>query len=917
MDPDRRKRIEDLFDQILDRPPREWDDALEEMCGGDEGLKQEVGALLAAHRTTEGILEEPLFPRARTGGGRMGGREPRMVDRYRILREIGKGGMGRVYLAERADGHFKQRVALKVIPRADEALKARVVAERQILASLQHPNIARLLDGGITADGRPYLVMEYVSGLAIDVYCDRMRLSLRERLKLFLTVLGAVEHAHHNLVVHRDLKPSNILVSPSGEVKLLDFGIAKLLNPNLGGAETPVTRAEERALTPEYASPEQVRGDGITTASDIYSLGVILYELLTGARPYRIDDASLTDLLRIICEVDPPPPSAQVQENGAADSEGMLPAEERAWEVAEARHTTSARLPRSLKGDLDAIVMKALRKEPGRRYSSVELLAQDIRHYLDGMPVEARRGSRWYRVQKLVTRHRTGALATLVVAISLIGGAGAAAWQAGVAARERDRARDALMESEEITEFLLGLFEASDPLETPGDTVTVLDLLRRGEQRARNLRGEPIVQARLLRVMARAHHNLGQYREAEEVASEGVDLLAKALGIDHHEMAPALTQLGISLSAAGQYDSARVVLERALASEERWHGAEVLEMGDILEDLARVTIYLGDLSKAEAQAARALSIKERFLGSGDPSTLNTRSALASIYRYQGRYDLAEVTFREVLETRRGLENPNLTSLTGDMLQLGDVLRARGRDLEEAQGLDGKAEEVYQEAEQLYREAVRILHDGSANADRNFVWGLTSLAALLELQGNLDEAEDLFSQAVEIRRRTFGEYHPLVAEAMGGYAGFLTRHDRPLEAERLLRRASEIDLRTVGPQHSRHAGTLAGLATALMHQNRLEEADSLIGVAIGIRIAAQGRQAGMVADGLARQAEIRTQMGRYPEAEELLTEALATVTDLGTVGPLLRRIHVAFVRLYEASGQPEKASQHQAFLVRNP
>jgi serine/threonine-protein kinase len=827
-----------------------------------------------------------------------------MVDRYRILGEIGKGGMGRVYLAERADGHFKQRVALKVIPRGDEGLKVRVAAERQILASLQHPNISRLLDGGVTEDGRPYLVMEYVAGLPIDVYCDRMRLSLRERLRVFLTVLGAVEHAHHNLVVHRDLKPSNILVSPSGEVKLLDFGIAKLLNPNLGGVDTPVTRAQERALTPEYASPEQVAGDSITTASDVYSLGIILYELLTGARPYQIDHASLSDLLEIVCEVDPPTPSARVQEKGEEDTAGTRTVGERARSVAEHRHTTTFRLPRSLKGDLDAITMKALRKEPERRYGSVELLAQDIRHFLDGMPVGARRGSRWYRVQKLVTRHRTGALATVVVAVSLIAGAGTAAWQAGVASRERDRARDALMESEEITEFLLGLFEASDPLETPGDTVTVLDLLRRGEERARNLRGEPLVQARLLRVMARAHHNLGQYREAEEVALEAVELLKDELGVDHHEMAPALTQLGISLSAAGKYESARLALERALTSEERWHGRLVPEMGDILEHLARVTIYLGDLTKAEAQASRALNIKERFLGAEDPSTLNTRSALASIYRYQGRYDLAEVGFREVLAIRRSLNNPDLTRLTGDMLQLGDVLRAQRMELEEAEG--------------LYREAVTILRDGSANADRNFVWGLTSLAALEELQGDLPEAENLLSQAVEIRLRTFGENHPLVAEALGEYAEFLTRHDRPQEAERFLRRASEIDLRTVGPFHSRHAGTLAGLATALMRQNKLEEADSLMEVAIGIRVAAQGWRVGTVADALAAQAEIRTRMGRYEEGEKLLTDALETVKDLGIAGgPLLHRIHAAFVALYESSGQPGKASRHRGLLVRAP
>ncbi|MFO8173701.1 MAG: serine/threonine-protein kinase, partial [Longimicrobiales bacterium] len=888
---------------ILDHPPQDRERVLRQLCGGDEALEVRVRALLGGHGRGAGILEEAPLPAWIREAGEATADYPATIGRYRILREIGKGGMGRVYLAERADGHFSRRVALKIIPRVDEDLRARVVAERQILASLQHPNIASLLDGGVTQDGRPYLVMDYVAGLPIDLYCDRSRLSLRERLRVFLTVLGAVQHAHHNLVVHRDLKPSNILVSESGEVKLLDFGIAKLLAPSLGIAEAPVTRTEDRVLTPDYASPEQVRGNGITTASDIYSLGVVLYELLTGSRPYAVTDAALHSMVKAVCEQDPPPPSAMVMDGHDGPSEAASPGYRHQKDIAGARRTTSAGLLRSLKGDLDAIVMKALRKEPGRRYTSVELLAQDIRYYLDGLPVEARRGTGWYRIRKLVNRHRRGAMAAVVVAISLLGGAGAAAWQAGVAGRERDRARAALRESEEVTEFLLGLFEASDPLEAPGGTVTVLDLLRRGEQRARALEGEPVVRARLLQTMARARHSLGQYREAEIIASEAVSSLETELGLDHHEMASALTHLGFALSAAGHYDSARVVLERALESEERWHDSEVLEMGDILETLARVTVYLGDLPRAEALASRALDIREAFLGRGDPSTLNTLSALASIYRYRGRYDQAEEAFREVLARRRSLESPNLSRLAGDMLQIGDLLRDQGGDLEEA--------------EALYREAMAILRGGSPNADRNFVWGLTSLASLLELRGELGEAEDLLSRALEMRRRIFGDVHPLVAESLGDYGAFLTRHDQAVEAELLFRQAIDINLQTVGPQHSRHAGTLSGLAMALMRQGRLEEADSLARASIRIRTNAQGRRTGIVAQNLAAWADIKTRMGRYREAEGLLNEALDIVRESGTKGFLPGRIHAAFARMYEATGDAEKAARHRDLSIRDP
>jgi tetratricopeptide (TPR) repeat protein len=483
------------------------------------------------------------------------------------------------------------------------------------------------------------------------------------------------------------------------------------------------------------------------------------------------------------------------------------------------------------------------------------------------------------------------------VVVSLVAGAAVVAWQAGVAADERDRARAALRESEEITEFLLSLFETSDPLETPGDTVTVLDLLARGKRRADSLAGEPLVRARLLQVMANANRNLGRYGEARELAGEAVSLLEREYGEGHHDLAGALGALGVALSSSGQYDSARIVLTRAVQYEQSWHGSEVLEIADLLETLARVTIYLGNLSEAEDLAERALRIKMRFLGEADPSTLNTLGALASIYRFQGRYDRSEAAFREVLAGRRALPDPNVTMLTADMLQVGDLLRMQGRDLEEA--------------ESLIREAVTLLHDGGGMSNPNFVWGLTSLSLLQEDQGNLEEAEKLLTQALEVRRRTYGADHPLVVEAMGEYAGFLNRNGRSVEAERLFRVAVEIDLRTVGPKHSRHAGTLSGLAAALTSQGRLAEADSLMEQAIRIRSEAQGRRTPVVAQELAARADVNTLMGRYVEAESYLAEALGIVTEQSVRGIVPGRIHGAFVRLYEAWGKPEKAAEHRA------
>jgi serine/threonine-protein kinase len=891
---DRRRRVEEVFEEVLERARDEWDEALAAACGEDAELREEVCRLLSAHERMDGLLDRPPPGISQTlrKDGQEG--EEELVGRYRILREIGKGGMGRVYQAERADGHFKQRVALKIIPWADPALQARVVAERQILASLQHPHIGRLLDGGVTEDGRPFLVMEYVDGLPVDVYCDRMRLSIRERLKLFLTILGAVEHAHRNLVVHRDIKPSNILVTPSGEVKLLDFGIAKLLNPNLGPS-TPVTLDGDRALTPEYASPEQVRGEAITTSADIYSLGVVLYQILSGYRPYNLSDRALPQLVKMVCEKDPLPPSERVARASRSSSleNGEDPSPPA---VAEARHTTSHRLIRQLSGDLDAIVMKALRKEPSRRYGSLELFSQDIEHYLNGMPVEARKGNRWYRLKKGMRRHGAVVTALTLAVLSLLLGAGAAVWQANIAARQAALARETLRESEEVTDFLLGLFEASNPEETPGETVTALDLLRRGERRADALVGEPVIRARMLQVIAQAHRNLGRFSSAESLAGEAVTLLEGELGTDHQDVASALVLQSLTLGASGQYDAAIQVMERAMTIQEQVFGPADTVVGRTLEELSGLTVYSGDLARAEDQARRAWSIQETALGPEHPTTLNALSNLGSVYRYRGRLSDAEDTFRRVLEGRRLLENPEPGDIASSLLSLGDHIVNRGGNLDEA--------------EALFREALDIARRAGADAPGSLVWALTSLGEVLELKSALDEAKRLFLEAVDSRRRTYGDLHHLVAEAMADYGAFLTRTGRPEEAEVVLQEAVDIQHNTVGLDHPRSSGNLTALGRALAAQRKLEEADSVVRQALETRRRALGYRTPVVAETMGILADIRTLQGDFAGAHALLEQALEIVKDQPSDGDVPKSLHAAFVRLYEAWGRPEDADRHR-------
>lgn len=401
------QRVKAVYEDLAERAAAEQPALLAAACTDDAAVRAEVAALLQLQPQAAAFLEQPPLVAALPSQENHSGKQ---IGAYRLLRELGRGGMGAVYLAERTDGTFDQQVAIKLVwPGPDSiGIRSRFHQERQILAQLNHPNIARLLDGGTTDDGWPYLVMEYVAGQPITDYCHEHRLSLTARLQLFLTVCAAVTHAHSRLVIHRDLKPSNIFVTDDGQVKLLDFGIAKLLKADAADETPGLTRTGMQLLTPEYASPEQLRSSDVTTATDVYSLGVVLYELLTGTRPYRFKTPALAEIVQTICEYEPEPPSARVKQSAAHTA---------------ARVPHPGTLAAQLRGDLDQIVLKALRKEPERRYQSVEQLSDDLRRYFAGQPVTARRGSLRYRAQKFVKRNKVGVVVTVLVAVFLLVGA--------------------------------------------------------------------------------------------------------------------------------------------------------------------------------------------------------------------------------------------------------------------------------------------------------------------------------------------------------------------------------------------------------------------------------------------------------------------------------------------------------------
>jgi eukaryotic-like serine/threonine-protein kinase len=887
MNYERRKQVEDLFEAVLELGAAEREAQLEQACAGDAELLAEVEAMLAAN-----ALAEELFDNAR---GRTG---ETAIGPYRVLRELGRGGMGVVYLAERADGQYRRRVAIKVIPtaRADDPLHQRFVAERQILAGLDHPHIARLLDGGVTEDGRPYLVLEYIDGIPIAEHCDRHRLNIEQRLRLFLDVCAAVHHAHQNLVIHRDLKPGNILVTPTGQVRLLDFGIAKLVNPAFGPANAPVTRTEFRLMTPEYASPEQVRGDSLTTASDIYSLGVLLYELLTGSPPHRLKDGSPVAILQAICERDPERPSTRVTraETRPLDE----PGQELTPELRGSRRATSAeQLRRQLSGDLDSIVLMALRKEPARRYTSADVLSQDICRFLEGRPVLAHQGSRRYRLGKLVRRHRGSATAVITATASMVIGLGAALWQAQHARLERDRTQVALAESREVADFLMGMFEAGDPTRAPGVEVTARELLERGMARAGTLSEQPLVQARMFAVMGRVYRSLGQYERADSLLARALAIHRAHLGPASGETAEDLAELADVRFLQGDYASADSLHRGALALLARAPEPDPAVLARSLSGLASTRLALDAPDEADSLFRRALDLQRASLGDDHAEVLATNRRLAQVMFFRGDYAAAEEILLRTLARRERLHGEAHPDVAEDFIQLSNI--AATRDNDQAR------------AEALRRRALAVRRQVYGPEHPEVAWSMLQVASALQMQNKDAEAQELIREALEMQRRLLGPAHPEVAasaNALGLHLHWLGRH---AEAEGTLREALAIYRAAYGPENARVALVLGNLGRVARARGRLAEAERLFREQLEIRRRALGNEHPYVSATLLNLAGVQRERGELADAERLLLEAERHYLGRPDAEEDLRNTRTQLAELYEAWSRPTDAARVRA------
>ncbi len=730
----RLRRAETIFFEIADLAPPERAAALSSRCGGDLELAREVESLFEHEVRMQDFLEEPalgtdfkLLPAAANADVERDEMIGLTIGRYRIERRIGSGGMGIVYLASRADLQFEQRVALKLVKRGmdtDEILK-RFRRERQTLAALEHPNIARLIDGGATDRGEPYLVMELVLGEPIDVYCDRFQLSIEDRLALFLVVCEAVRHAHQKLIVHRDLKPGNILVARDGTPKLVDFGIAAVLDTE---SDRPVTEVRERRLTPEYASPEHVAGEPVATSTDVYSLGVILYELLTGRRPYLFTTRTPENIQRVVFDTEPASPSARVRE--------LDPSNDVAGAAA-ARSTTPDRLARRLRGDLDNIVSMAMRKEPARRYPSVDRFADDLRRHLANEPVVARPDTFGYRADRFVRRHVLATASALSIATLIVVGGALFAWKARVADRERDQASLAREESDAMLEFLQHTLESADPARS-GENVTVHEVM--DEARARlddTFATKPLVEASLRRTIGLTYLSIGLASDARTELEKTLALREKTLGAEHHDVAVSRAELASAIYAENRFDEAIALLERAVAAFERAPQGESAELASALSSLGAVTRSAGQFERAEELQRRALDMRRRLGAADGLDVAESSNNLALVLMQKQEYDEARALLEDALRIRTERLGEHHPLVAQSIDNLATLFHHTG-------ALD-RAEPLYRKALALEIDLLGPDHPDVAITHRN-------LALLLASTHRLPEAVSEMTKCVETRER---------------------------------------------------------------------------------------------------------------------------------------------------------------------
>ena len=900
IDFERWDEIKPLVQDALDLPEGEREAYLDEACQGDEELRRQASALLAVSVTRADAYDD--FVVMPPGVHVVDFNKGDEIGPYRIVRPLGTGGMSTVYLAD--DPRNGRQVALKVLRKPHRRRH-----EERTVARFNHQNIVTFHDSGQIEGGPAYFVMEYIDGEPITTYCEAKGLSIKERLRLFLSVCDAVAYAHRHLVVHRDLKPANILVNNEGKPKLLDFGIAKSLSPS--PAEVTVTTPEDRALTVAFASPEQLTGESTSTSTDIYSLGVLLCLMLTGRLPYSVK--SVHELPWAIRVAEPKRPSQLVKEPPSRL------ADERGRPVSESE---TRKLERELRGDLDAIVLKTLRKEPDRRYSTVAELAADIGRNLGKEPVSARKGSRWYRAKKFIRRHPVPAVAMIALVV-------VAFWLSFLyreAAHQRDQAQNQAERAEQIKNLFIDALKIGDPWRSPKGPTTAQEFLDYAKQRVYSeLHTRPADQVELLNVLGSIYSGIGLRNQAAAVLTSANKLAEQHFGKDHALtiestvlLADVLIRMGKDIEAeklntealarsksvfgrkhritadiiehfgnvcshrgeyacAIEYYKQALTIRRALFSEDH----EVVASG--LTEIGIIYSKSGNLQEAGEMLRRALAIRRKLYPGSHPATANTLQAIAILLHKAGDYSAAEPLYRESLQMRRAAYGNTHPAVIASLTAFGLLLKDKG---------------AYNEAEHTLREAVRAGRIAHANGNPSHTDSVFNLAALLYEQGKYEEAKSLFTETLKIDTATSGAGHPKVADSLSHLGMIATAQGSYVQAEVLLGRALEIRRKELGEDSTLVAFTLNNFGTLYRNLGEFRRAEAVVRQAVEIWTAKYGTSHPSTLLGKNNLAALLTDLRRFEEAEEILTGILTTAREeLGSEHKLVGAILMSRADLY--------------------
>ncbi len=807
-------KIKSLFREVCELTPKEREAILNEKCKDDPDLKKEVEALIESSQKAEDAWElSPLHSDELTDDGNSKNSfDGRIIGKYKIENRIGEGGMAMVYSAVRIDNQFSRRVAIKFIKRGmdTEEIIKRFKIEQQTLAGLDHPNIAKIIDGGTTDDGLSFFVMEYIDGIPITDYCDQNKLSIDQRLELFIQVCSAVNYAHQNLIVHRDIKPSNILITSKGEPKLLDFGIAKLLGREQNINTAALTREGSRLMTVEYASPEQIVGGKITTASDIYSLGVLLYELLTGHLPHSFKNKFPPEVEKIITSTNPEKPSTVITKSkiiltGSGELNKISPDE-----ISNLRSSSVDKLKKKLSGDMDNLILMALRRDPARRYISVQHLSEDIKHYIERRPVSAHSDSVLYRTNMFVKRHAVWVATSIIILLLIISSVIVVLWQANIASEERDKANIEAARTTQINNFLNKTLFSSDPL-LAGKDLKLSDVLKEASKKINTeLKGQPEIEAEIRANIGQTYENLGLYDDAIHQLGRSLQLRDSLFGENNKETAISFNYLALANYDAGNLDTAKYLFEKSVKLLRALNDKPELE--EAISDYGLLQMDLYDFKGAKKSFEESLGIALNVFGKESREFAVTLNNLAFAYDDLNNLDTAEIYYNKALYIDTKLFGDTSIDVANNINNLAFIYQEK---------------ENYNKAERLFTNAYNIRKKILGEDHPDVALAKLNLASSYYYLKNYNNAEQLVNQVLKTWREKLNSDHYYFGKGYAWLGKIQNAEGKYKEAYSNLVKSLQIRKKTYDDKNSLVVSTKTEMGISLIGEKKFGDAERIL------------------------------------------------------------------------------------------